>query len=294
MMPMSASSAINLPFTSSEWKFFAAVVFVNLALHAALMLAEHWLLVHQPQAWHYVDLVEGCSVAVLFAQIGVLAVWASLFAGSHLLRVLLATMILCLSYYLLHWFAQISAPRVIEYRRWARLSGLPMLVLVFYAAQLPYWMLRFFWSLRVTRFEMAAPDASEVRRYTVLQMLGWAAFLSLPLSLVQLYHGLDTTGALLTMACLMLVMWIFCVLYLWATLGARRLAVGLLIALPAGIATMCLAAQLFLWLSPRSNWREIYLSYLFALVGVSVVGLGTGIAARMHGYRLRKSAITAG
>ena len=291
MTPKCSSSAINLPFTFVEWKFFAAVSIVNLALDSALMRVEHWLLVDLPRAWHTADLIEGCAVAILFAQIGVLAVWASLFPGSHLLRVLLATLVLCLSYYLLRWFAEAVTPSIIDYRRWAGLGGLPMLVLVFYGAQLPFWMLRFLSSLHISRVDVAPRHAPEIRRFSMLQMLGWAAFLSLPLSLVRIYLGRDAVGAGVTLACLMLVIWMFSLLYLWAALGAQRLAWGLLIGLPGGIVLILIAAQLFLWMSPRTSWRELYQPFLLALAGITVAGLGTGIAARWFGYRLRSARI---
>ena len=286
-MQSSPARQIDLPFTSSEWLFFAAVAVLNLAFDAALMWFEHQLIVLSRGGLQYFGWVESFAISALFAQLVIFAIWASLFDGSNLLRVLSATLGVCLSWYLLRWIAGTIAPTIYDYRELDGILGLPMIIVIFFAAQFPFWMLRFFRGWRIHRIDATEHLTSTARRFTMLHMLGWAAFLSLPLSMARVYDGRGAAAALLGMACVTLATWIFGLLYLWATLGARQIAWGLIICMLASIAMTIITAQALVWLN-RAPAGWVHLAFFVMQAGVAGIGLGTGIAARTFGYRLRK------
>src|SRR5688572_26579764 len=121
----SLSTQIDLPFTAHEWRFFAAIAVVSLALDIAVMWVEHWLIVLASGSDRYAAYAEGFAIATLFAQLVIVAIWAALFVGSNLLRVLVATLAVVLVYYALYWIAAAIAPSLFTYREWARVTGLP-------------------------------------------------------------------------------------------------------------------------------------------------------------------------
>src|SRR5262245_40545541 len=109
----------NLPFTLREWQFFAAVIAANLAVNVSAMWVEDWFLVLSRGSDIPAAYVEAFSLACLFTQLVILAVWATLFAGSNLLRVLLATLAVCVGGYFLTWLANRFAVEVVRYRSFA-------------------------------------------------------------------------------------------------------------------------------------------------------------------------------
>jgi hypothetical protein len=94
-MQESPARSLNLPFSRAEWEFFGAILAANLALNVAAMWVEHWFIVLAPGANAPANWMEAFSLACLFSQIVFLAIWAALFSGSNLLRILLATLAVC-------------------------------------------------------------------------------------------------------------------------------------------------------------------------------------------------------
>jgi hypothetical protein len=283
---------INLPFSAKEWRFFAAVVLANLALDVALMAAEQWLLAMPSRGYPYTGNLEAFAITALIAQIAILAVWASLFEGSNLLRVMLATLAVCVSYNLLREITLLMAPAVIEYRDRAPIRGLPMIVVILFAAQLPFWLLRFFRGWRIRHKDAAEMRAGVTRRFTMLDLLGWAAFLSLPLGMAQAYreYGYRFSEMMIVVACLVFLLWISGSMIVWATLNMRQSATGVVVRCFISLVMLILiGAPLIAILFPQSP-RESFFVFQFVQLGAAVVGIGTGIAARAFGYRLHRTA----
>lgn len=239
------------------------MIAANLALDVAAMWVEPCFILLSngrdlPASW-----MEGFALASLFGQIVILGIWSALFPGSNLLRVLCATLVLCASAGILTWIVQQIAPAAIEYRSWAGLSGLPLIVVVFYTVQIPFWILRFLlrWRIALDPSDQVKPP--ETRRYTMLQMLGWMAFLSVPLELGQVCHGRCGQDVVFVLGSLAIVSWLYSVLYLWATLGANRLVWGLIVCVPASIVITIVGSQFFLWLYPRSQGVLLYQVIMF-------------------------------
>ncbi len=285
-MQESRPRLLDLPFTYLEWKFFAAVIALNLALDIAAMWVEHWFITLSggrdiPASW-----MEAFSLACLFSQIVILAIWAALFTGSNLVRVLMSTLVLCVSVYLLTWIAQVVAPAVAEFRNWTGFQGLTLIVVLFYVIQIPFWILRFLLGWRIVLDVAREPAAADRHRYTMLHILGWMAFLSVPLGLGQVYHGRRASDAPLVIGCLALITWLYGVPYLWATLRAKQMLWGLALCVPLSVGATLVGWKLYLMVYPSGSAALVLQAFLFVQGGAILAGLGTGIAARLFGYRL--------
>jgi hypothetical protein len=277
---------LSIPFTYREWQFFAAVIAANLVVNVAAMWVEDWFLILGKGSDIPAGLVEAFSLACLFTQLVILAIWATLFSGSNLLRVLLATLALCVGAYFLMWLANRFAVEVVEYRSFARISGLPFLVVVFFTVQTLFWALRFMlgWRIVLDLDPVIAP--AQPHQYSILHILGWMLFLSVVLGLGQVYHGSRSTELPLFVGSLAILSWLYGIPYLCATLRAKRVLWALAICVPLSIATTLIGLRLYLMLYPWTPPKLALQAFLFVQSGVVLTGVGTGIAARLFGYRL--------
>jgi hypothetical protein len=275
---------IDLPFTRGDWLFFASVALAFLAIDVAMIRIEDELLEPTVPSWRVAEWVNGFAMAILIAQIVVLAIWATLFDGSNLLRVLIAMLVLCVAFYFL--VAVTSASVNSNYlREWAAPFALPMIVVLYFAAQVPFWLLRFFLGWRIRRTGDAGYNEATPRRFQMLHMLGWAAFLSVPLAMSREYHGGNLFYVAIPVASLLTGPVILAVLFTWATLGSKSLGKGLAVGIPIGIGLTAIGALGYLAVYPRAA-RLMPGAALLVLAAVSIIYVGTGIATRAFGYRL--------
>jgi hypothetical protein len=92
---------------------------------------------------------------------------------------------------------------------------------------------------------------------------------------------------MITAACLVLIAWIVGVLVVWATLTARQTILGMLFRIAISLVPLLALVPLFVLLIPMPP-RLVFWNLAFVQAGVAVVGAGTGIGARLFGYRLHK------
>jgi hypothetical protein len=280
---------IDLPFTRGDWIFFATVALALLAIDVAMIRLEHELLKPPVANFRVVDWANGFAMAVLIAQVVVLAIWATLFDGSNLLRVLIAMLTLCVAFYFLVAVTSATIVQNRGYRDWAALFALPMIVVLYFAAQAPFWLLRFFLGWRIRRTDCVDDNGATPRRFQMLHMLGWAAFLSVPLSMSREYHGGNLFYVAIPAASLLTGPIILAVLFTWATLSPRVLAQSLAVSIPIGIGLTAVGALGYLVVYPRTG-RLMPGAAIVVFAAVAIIYLGTGTATRARGYRLHRRA----
>jgi hypothetical protein len=83
-----------------------------------------------------------------------------------------------------------------------------------------------------------------------------------------------------------MISWLYGVPYMWATLRAKRVLMALALCLLPSLAATLIGWRVFLSFYPYAPAAELLKAFLFVQGGTAFVGLGTGIAARLFGYRL--------
>ncbi|MCA9185133.1 MAG: hypothetical protein R3E01_06425 [Pirellulaceae bacterium] len=123
----------------------------------------------------------GAVMGFIAGQIFVLSVWTAIGPGGNMMRVLKGTLTLTVFWtVLILLYKQFHGGLYGDYS----LVGVGTLI-GYYGCQIPFWMLRVWrgWRMAISKGEGGRPIAQG--HFTLLQMMGWSAYLALPLGLMR-------------------------------------------------------------------------------------------------------------
>ena len=294
--------------------FLTAVVAANLILDLALIAALVYVRWQGPQfaGWtsrYLRPSIDGLMAGSFVAQTVIMAIWTALFAGKSTTRLLAGTLVVMAgaaglavpikTMTPLVDYLQTGVYDVVPWKVLAdALSAVPIFLMLFYFAQIPFWIARRAIGMRITRDPDLQPPCDRALRlielFAVLSFLGIAmavARIAAPEGDVWLFVGRmgTVTGQ----------MWILGFLLLLAMLATRRLSVGVIIVVGICELFAWSASEAYSYYDSRLPWTVVLCTFHGVALGIAFATLANGAAARAYGYRLiwtparSKSSVTA-
>jgi hypothetical protein len=282
-------------------KFIGIAIATNLLFDVALLIAmatvEAKIDLNRSKNAMYIRLAaEGFVLGCLISQLVALAVWTALFTGANSGRLLLGTMALTCGVFSLSALARAMHLQGYYLRAngdatdiWQTTAVWLFAILAFYVVQIPLWMLRAVWQMRIVR-ERAEWMLPANQQISLLQIFGITSYFAVVMALTRVEgpipHLRDASRAVLAITVLSVGIGMP---YLWAILGTKRVIWG--------IVAIGLMSEAFVYVGSRlymhavtavapADWPYVVVAFRGAQFGTLLIGIRNGLAARTAGYRL--------
>ncbi|MBI3837838.1 MAG: hypothetical protein HY288_07885 [Planctomycetia bacterium] len=237
-------------------------------------------------------IAEGFALGCFFSQVVALAVWTALFSGSNLLRILLGTLALTCSIYLLAALATTLRIDGIYLKHTRDILGTGWLftAAVFSCIQIPLWMMRGILQLRIAQEGIKECSPQSNRQLTLLQVFGMTGYLAAAIGVARggiVLYGVQAFGILVL--ALTLISIAFEVPYLWLMLGTKKLVWGIVSLLVISEFLVVVGSRAYVLVTPGispRDWPLVLGGFRGVQIATLVVAIANGIAARASGYRL--------
>jgi hypothetical protein len=165
------------------------------------------------------------------------------------------------------------------------LQTIPMFLLFYYGAQVPFWILRYTSGMRITRDPDFAPSTN--RGLRVLDLFGVLAFVGIVMAIGRV--AAPESDAWIFVGIIAMViggMWVIGVLLLLAALGTRRPLKGA--AIVVGLCELCAISAVLVnrYVDQQLSPEIIVAAFHGMALSIVMLTLGNSAAARACGYRL--------
>lgn len=281
--------------------FFGAVVAANLLLDVSI-LGAYVLVESQRSAWagtlfaFLAPTLNGMMLGSLCSHAVILGLWTALFPGKTTTRWLAGTLVLMaaaiaismpikMTWQLSHYF-RTGVLNVDLWSVWAQaLAAAAGWLMLFYFAQIPFWIARRWAGMRVTRNLLLRPNPQQSLR--LLDMFGVLSFLGIAIAAARIAAPeLNVMFFVFWTTIAIGVMWLMGISLLVATMSSKRSLIR--VALVAGICELFAlgTSAIYFQFERRMPWSIILCVFHAAALAIAVIALANGRAARAYGYRL--------
>ncbi len=284
--------------------FFTAIILANLVVDFAAIAGHVVGRAGLSGGWptrYLSGFLEGLLFGLFFAQIVGLAIWTALFPGNSMARWLAGTLVVfggtvCLALpieaetalvYYLH--EQVYDASIWQFLSEA-LADSAYFLMLFYVAQVPFWLQRRISHMRFTRDpRLTVPNDGALR---IVDLFSVVAFVAIMMSLARLAAPeIDQLQFVAMVATVSVPMWIFGAAFLIVVFRVQSRAIRIFACLALGQLFAWSFAMFILFAEPGQRggvpvWRFYVVICQGIGLGIVALALANGEAARAYGYRL--------
>ncbi len=305
-------SVPNRPDPDNLWAprtlaFFGAVVAANLLLDVAVLGvlvwadSETWAVAQSNSIWpalltYAIPVTSALLVGSLFSQTVILGLWTALFPGKTTTRWLAGTLVLmaaaiALAVPMKMQFALSGylSTGMLEVDLWTicaqALEAAPVWLMLFYFAQIPFWIARRWAGMRVTRDPLLQPKPE--RSLRLLDMFGILAFVGIAIAAGRIAAPeVNVLVFVLSMTIVTGAMWLMGISLLVVVMSRRRRLVRFVFV--AGICELFAlgTSTIYFQFENRIPWAIVLCIFHAAALAIAFAALANGAAGRAYGYRL--------